>query len=317
MSPVWIVLLCLAAVAALLFLASHIFMRYACRRGHALGTDLDRELRHSAFRLYRREIQAAQQWLAERPVEEVWLSSYDGLRLRARYVPCENARGTLLLFHGWRSYPEVDFGAAYDFYTSLGLNLLLPDERAQGKSEGRFITFGIRERRDVHSWIRWHNERFGAQAPLLLGGLSMGASTVLMACGEPFPANVRGVLADCGFTSPWDIIGKCARDFHLPARLVLPLIDLQTSLFAGFSLKEYSTLDAMKKTRLPVFFAHGESDTFVPCEMTKKNYEDCASVDKTLLLVPDAGHGQSYLKQMEQYQNAVRAFVGRTLGGKQ
>ena len=315
MKVYWVLLIVLAALLLLLFLFTYCIMRYACRRGKTLGTDLSKELEHSSFRRYKDYILQGQQWLAQQPQEEVFLTSYDGLRLRARYVPCENARATLLLFHGWRSHPEVDFGIAFSFYQSLGLNLLFPDERAQGGSEGKFITYGIRERHDVLRWVQWANERFGAEQPLLLGGLSMGATTVLMACGEPLPSNVRGVIADCGFTSPWDIIGKCMRDFHLPARLLLPLVDLQASLFAGFSLKEYSTLEAMQKTALPIFLAHGEADTFVPCEMSRQNYAACASKDKTLLLTPEAGHGQSYPKQTERYQNAVRAFVERALGG--
>ena len=71
----------------------------------------------------------------------------------------------------------------------------------------------------------------------------------------------------------------------------------------------------MKTTKIPTFLAHGEKDTFVPCEMSKRNYAACAAKDKTLLLTPEAGHGQSYLKQTERYQNAVRAFLGRCLGG--
>lgn len=315
MKALWIVLICLGAAGVFLLLASYVIMRYACRRGRALGTDIDRALRHSTFRHYKDYIVRAQQWLREQPVEEVSVTSYDGLRLRGRYIPCENARATLLLFHGWRSYPEMDFGVALPFYQSLGLNLLLPDERAQGLSEGKFITFGIRERHDVHTWARWCAARSGAAFPLLLGGLSMGATTVLMACGEPFVENVRGVIADCGFTSPWAIIGKCGRDFHVPPWLLLPPVDLQASLFAGFSLREYSTLDAMKTTTLPTFLAHGEEDTFVPCGMSEQNYAACAAQDKTLLRTPQAGHGQSYLKQPERYQNAIRAFIGRCLGG--
>ena len=168
MKVFWILLIVLAALLLLLFLLTYYIMRYACRRGKTLGTDLSKELEHSSFRRYKDGILQAQQWLAQQPQEEVFLTSYDGLRLRARYIPCENARATLLLFHGWRSHPEVDFGIAFSFYQSLGLNLLLPDERAQGGSEGRCITFGIRERHDVLRWVQWVNECFGAEQPLLV-----------------------------------------------------------------------------------------------------------------------------------------------------
>ncbi len=314
MKPVWVILILLGTLLLLLFIAIFAVLRVACRRGKPLGVDIEKQLAHSAFRQFTPMIIEARSWLERMPHELVSTQSFDGLRLAARYVPCENARGTILLFHGWRSYPEVDFGAAFAFYHGQGLNLLLVDQRAQGSSQGHYITFGIRERRDVATWVTWHNAHFGADIPLLISGLSMGATTVLMAAGNPLAANVRGVIADCGFTSPAGIIGKLARENHIPAAPVLFLLNLETRLFAGFGLKEYSTLTALQQTTLPVFFAHGEADTFVPCEMTKRNYAACASKDKTLLLVPGAGHGQSYLIQPEQYRAMVCAFLERTLG---
>ena len=312
MSAFWIVLICLGAVLALLFLLSFTLMCVACLHAQWLVRNVDRAIRHSALRKYEKEMNAGRKWLAEQPQEEVWVTAYDGVRLFGRYIPHENARGTALLFHGWRSIGDIDFSCALEFYASLGLNLLLVDQRAHGRSRGRFTTYGIRERHDVHSWVAWHNERFG-KTPLLTAGLSMGAATVLMACGEPFPENVRGVIADCGFTSPYDIIGKVLRDNHLPAKLLLPLIDLQTTLFAGFSLREYSTLDAMKRTTLPILLVHGEADAFVPCEMSREAYAACTSADKTLLTVPHAGHGQSYLVDTESYRRTACAFVERVL----
>lgn len=314
MSTPGIVLLCLLGVAVLLLLAVSVgILIYACSRNDKVQRDLEAALSRSSFRAHKTAILAARDWLdAQRPTE-VTAQSADGLRLVGEYIPCENARATLLLFHGWRSAPVVDFGCAAPFYQSLGLNLLLVHQRAQGKSEGKHMTFGIREREDVHRWVAWHNERFGSELPLILGGLSMGAATVLMACGEAFPENVKGVIADCGFTSPYEIIKKVMHDAHVPAALFLPVLGALTRCFAGFGLKEYSTLDAMRRTTLPIFFAHGEKDTFVPCEATKAAYAACASADKTLLLVPEAGHGQSYLEETERYQQGICAFVDRVL----
>ncbi len=198
-------------------------------------------------------------------------------------------------------------------YYSLGLNLLLVHQRAQGKSEGKYMTFGVRERRDVHTWVKWHTERFGKDVPILLAGISMGASTVLMACGEPFEGNVRAAFVDCGFTNPKAIFTAVAREIHLPAFLFVPAVGLWCRCFAGFRAAEYSTLDAVKKMTLPVLFAHGEADTFVPCEMTKQNYEACASADKTLLLVPGAKHGQSFPVAPERYTAEIKGLLDRTL----
>lgn len=309
-----ILLIVAILVFLLLFGGSFAAMCFACLHARWLTKNVDRAIQHSSLRHYEKELTEGFRWLAAQPAETVSVTSYDGLKLVGRYLPCENARGTLLLFHGWRSLPEIDFGCALPFYKSLRLNLLLVCERAHGASDGSFITFGVRERRDVHTWAEWHNRRFGADTPLLLGGLSMGATTVLMSCGEPFPPNVRGVIADCGFTSPYEIMAKIARENHIP-RLILPFVSLQTRLFAGFWLKEYSTLTALKHCCLPLLLVHGEGDAFVPCDMSKTAYAASAAEDKTLLTVPNAGHGQSYLLEGERYRETVTRFVDRVLKG--
>lgn len=309
-----ILLIVAILVFLLLFGGSFAAMCFACLHARWLTKNVDRAIQHSSLRHYEKELAEGFRWLAAQPAETVSVTSYDGLKLVGRYLPCENARGTLLLFHGWRSLPEIDFGCALPFYRSLGLNLLLVNERAHGASGGRFITFGIRERRDVHSWVAWHSRRFGAETPVLLAGLSMGATTVLMSCGEPFPPNVRGIIADCGFTSPYEIMAKIARENHIP-RLILPFVSLQTRLFAGFGLKEYSTLTALKHCRLPLLLIHGEGDAFVPCDMSKTAYAASAAEDKTLLTVPNAGHGQSYLLEGDCYRETVTRFVDRALKG--
>ena len=313
MNPLWIVLIVFGALAVLLFAAAYLGMCLACLHCRAFVSNIDRFLDRPAYRPYAERIRAGRAWIDAQESHLMTCLSYDGLTLAARFFPCENARATLLLFHGWRSEGAMDFSCACEFYRSLGLNLLLVDQRAQGASAGRYMTYGVRERHDVHSWVRTVNEHLGTELPVLLGGLSMGATTVLMATGEPLPENVCGVIADCGFTSPKAILTKVLRDKHLPPRLILPFVGVQMRLFAGFSPDEYSAQEALRQCRLPVFFAHGEADAFVPCEMSRENFSACASSDKTLLLVPDAGHGKSFLMAQEEYSRQVSQFVDRAL----
>ena len=315
MNALYILLIVLGALAVLYLIASAIALYVACHRNDAVQGNLELALGKSAYREYKKQILAARDWLNAQETQEVCVTSYDGLKLVGTYLPHENARGTLLLFHGWRGGPIADFGCSLQLYYGLGLNILLVHERAQGKSEGRFMTFGIRERHDVHKWVRWHTERFGKDAPVVIGGLSMGATTVLMSCGEPFEGNVRGIIADCGFTDPKEILTAVAHSVHLPAWLFVPSVGLMTRFIAGFRLNEYSTLTAMQKMTLPVIFVHGEADSFVPCEMSKQNFEACQSADKTLLLIPGAKHGQSYPVAPERCTEAISRFVDRTIGG--
>jgi len=144
---------------------------------------------------------------------------------------------------------------------------------------------------------------------LILTGISMGASTVLMAAGNPLPENVIGILADCGFNSAKDIIKKVIRQLGLPPKISYPFVKLGARLYGGFDLEETSAEEAMKKCTKPVIFFHGESDDFVPCDMSRINYEACAA-KKRLVTIPGAGHGLSYAIAPEAYLTALREFFG-------
>ena len=301
-------------IGLLVFLlgSSYGFFLVACKRTDK-AADLQQTLNRPVYRDCKEEILAGLAEMEQKPHETVTVRSFDGLNLAGEYYPHPNARGTILMFHGWHGSPQADFGCAMSAYYSKGLNLLLVHQRTQGESEGKYITFGIRESRDVHAWVRWHGERFGKEVPILLTGISMGATTVLMSAGTPYDANVRGIIADCGFTSPWEIIASVVRGRGLPIFPFVPLMSMWARIFAGFGFREYSTLEAVKGIRIPVFFAHGEADRFVPCHMTEKVYEICGSSDKTLFLVPNARHGAAYLVDRCNYEKQISQFVNRCL----
>ncbi|MBQ2445628.1 MAG: alpha/beta hydrolase [Oscillospiraceae bacterium] len=301
----------LGGALVLLLLISFFIFLLACLRIDSLTANLDKTLQRPVYNQCKEEILAGKDWMERHPHEDVTVRSHDGLLLRGEYFPHPNAVATIIMVHGWRGTPITDFGCAIKAYHDKGLNTLLVHQRTQGPSEGTFITFGIRESRDVHSWVQWHAERFGKEAPILLTGISMGATSVLMAGGRPFCANVRGIIADCGFSSPWEIIGSVIRSTGLPPFPFLPVVGIYTRILAGFGLREYSTLEAVRELKIPVFFAHGEADTFVPCSMTVAAYEACGSPDKTLLTVPDAKHGTSYLADRENYEKQIHSFVNR------
>ena len=264
------------------------------------------------WRKYADIINAELDWFDAQAPERVSITSFDGLKLTGLYLPAENARGTMLLMHGFHSSAYRDFSCAFRLYHSLGYNILTVYQRAHGESEGKFITYGVKERFDCLEWCRYLNRRSGPEPDVFLSGISMGSSTVLMATGLELPENVRGVIADCGFTSPWDEFAYIMKKrMHLP--LVHPLLDIVSAaskLIAGFGFRDYSVPRAMEKNRLPVLFVHGTADTFVPPEMTLENYAACHA-PKELIMVEGAHHGESFLIETDRYVSAVKAFLSR------
>ena len=306
MTAVWIIL---AALLAVVLLGTVLFL-IACRRGPVPDLTKPEVIAKWGRAEQTEEILAGVRLMQD--AENIFLPSYDGLRLHGRLLQQPGAKGTILLFHGYRSSWVIDFSIVLPYYFSLGYNLLAVDERAHGESEGTYITFGVRERQDVATWAVYAAMHFGPEHPLILDGLSMGAATVLMASDLELPASVRGIIADCGFSSPYEIMKSVFRAHcrWLPAEPLLALTDVFTRLFAGFSLKGASTLDAVAKTKLPILFIHGTGDTFVPCAMTQAAYDACTA-PKQLVLVPDAGHGCSYLVDRPRVQSELQAFLSK------
>ena len=243
------------------------------------------------------------------PYEEFSITSFDGLQLYAKFYEYAPGAPIELMFHGYRGSAERDLNGGVQRCRKLGRSTFLVDQRCSGKSQGSTITFGINEHRDCLDWIDFMVKHFGPDVKILLTGISMGASTVLMAAGKPLPPQVIGVLADCGFSDAGSIIRDVAKKMGLPVKLAYPFVKLGAKLYGHFDLEETSALEAMKSCSVPVLFIHGENDDFVPCQMSRDNYEACQS-RKLLLTVPGAGHGLAYPVAPQQYLTALRNFFG-------
>lgn len=275
---------------------------------------LDREAPYK-----KEESLAARDWLFRQPTEEMTVTSFDGLKLWGMLVPAENAKGTVLCMHGWHGDWKSNWLCYIRFFHDRGYNVVVTNERAHGRSEGRFITYGVRERKDVATWVEWIADRFGKDHPIFLAGISMGSATVQMASALDLPGNVRGIYADCGYTSPYAIMKSViesfgfppeTRKYKLPARPLLAYLNVFTKLFAGFGLKDCSTLEALPETKYPVLFVHGLADEFVPSYMSEEGYDACAS-EKELILVPGAVHTRSWFVDRPRVSEALGAFLDK------
>ena len=245
--------------------------------------------------------------------EPVTITAFDGTELFGRYYHVRDGAPLQLQFHGYHGAALRDFCGGNKLAREAGQNTLLVDQRAHGKSGGTVITFGISERQDCLAWARYAVSRFGADTPVFLSGVSMGASTVLMASELELPPNIVGIIADCPYSSPEAIMRKvCLVDMHLPPALVLPFIRLGARLFGHFDLREADAVRAVKNTDIPILLLHGEDDRFVPCEMSREICAACAG-DIAIVTFPSAGHGLSYIVDTEKYENEVARFVSRCL----
>ena len=243
----------------------------------------------------------------ELPHTEVSIRSFDGLKLCGTYYEFQKGAPIDVLFHGYHGCAEQDLSGGVYRCQRLGHNVLVVDHRGAGKSEGRVVTFGINESRDAAAWVQYVVENIDPNAKILLGGISMGAATVMMASAMELPQNVVGTVADCGYTSAKDIIKKVIREMHLPADLLYPFVRLGARLFGRFDPDENSPIASMPNCRVPVIFFHGDTDAFVPQSMSEENFAACAA-PKHLVITPGAGHGLCFPVDVDTYVREIEDF---------
>lgn len=257
---------------------------------------------------YMAEIDRLFQALRERSYETVSITTWDGITLQGRYYHVKDGAPVDLCFHGYRSTPMTDFCGAAEMSLDMGHNLLLIDQRAHGHSQGHTISFGILERRDVPCWSKYLVERFGPETRIFVYGVSMGAATVLMSADQDLPKNVRGIVADCPFTYPKEVILDVARRQGFPTWLFWPFLWLGARIFGGFDLLAADAARAAANTHTPILLIHGEADGYVPCYMSEAVQKaNPAMVSRHTF--PNADHGMSYLADTPRYRALVEEFV--------
>ncbi len=264
------------------------------------------------MRVYNDEIKKMITKLNERPYERVSIESYDGYKLYGRLYIQDKKAPVIIGFHGYRGTPSRDLSGGAGFYLSRGYNLLLPEQRAHCGSEGGMITYGVKERYDCLAWAGYAAGRFGRSVPIIITGISMGASTVLMASALKLPGNVKGIIADSPYTTPGEIIKKVAHDKKYPSAAILAMASTVARLKGGFGLFEANAAEAVKKAKVPILLIHGDDDRFVPYEMGKRIAE-AAPANIEFHTFEGAGHGLSYLVDRERYENIVSSFLDRVL----
>ena len=300
-----------AVIAALVLGVSYICFRMGFYVPDRTGKDPD-ALEFPEGEIYAPFREPMERWIRETralPHRGLEITSFDGLKLRGKYYEYAPGAPIELMFHGYRGNAERDLPCGVRRAFRVGRSALVVDQRGAGRSEGSVITFGINEHRDCLRWIDCMIETFGPDVKIVLTGISMGAATVLMAAGQELPPNVIGVLADCGYDSPKHIIQTVIRQMGLPADLAYPFVKLGAGIFGRFDLEADSPAEAVKRCKVPVIFFHGEGDDYVPCELSRINYEACAS-RKRIVMIPGAGHGLCYPVAPERYVRELKAFFG-------
>lgn len=250
-------------------------------------------------------------WLEQAVIKKITRKTKDGYTLTAAvFSGKEDCHVWVLLLHGYTGWKEAMYPYTC-FYSKNGYHAVVPDLRAQGESEGDYIGMGWTDHFDCRLWINYILSQ-DPQAHIIIHGQSMGASTALMMSGEKdLPDNVKFIVSDSAYTDAYSMFGEKAQEwFHLPAFPVVDSACLLLRLRGGYDLKKASALQAVKKSRTPTLFIHGDQDAMISVEMSKRLYQ-AAVCEKELLIVRGAGHAQAQAKDPDGFNNAIRGFINQ------
>jgi hypothetical protein len=309
---------CLGVLAAAGVGETAYFYRRTMKRNNA-KVERTMKMAGTDWNQYAPLLQERKAFMLSQDHREVSQMSFDNLKLHATFFPAleeyvdktEMAAGkkkAVICFHGYTSKGMSDYIGLSDYYLKRGYAMLLPDARAHGESEGEYIGFGCLDRKDALVWIHWLIQEVGEDVEIVLHGTSMGGATVLMTSGLELPAQVKGIVSDCGFTSPKEVFTHVLNSmYHLPAFPVIQGADIMNKKLAGYGMDECNAKREVAHAKVPILFIHGSNDTFVPTHMCNEIYDCCASPKKKLI-VEGAAHAESYYKDTEKYEQALNEF---------
>lgn len=241
--------------------------------------------------------------------ENLKITSNDNLKLSAKFISQEKpSKKVAIVAHGYMSEGNAMADYAKMFF-DMGYNVLVPDNRGHGKSEGKYVGFGWQDRIDYLKWIHQMIEKNGEDCEIVLFGVSMGASTIMMTSGEKLPEQVKALIADCGFNSVANELSYQLKEmFGLPAFPLIPLTSLYTKIRVGYSFYEASALKQLEKNKLPLLLIHGDQDDFIPVEFVY-TLKEATKGEKQVEIFKGAKHATSFNSDSKRYKKIVKIFL--------
>lgn len=308
---------CMALIFVLLLAVGNYFFDYALVRKGDVTDGANREVEsvavssitESYFKNYESQVEATNYWLKTVDRQDIFVTSKDNLRLHGvKFLANTSSHTYAIIVHGYSSSCQNVFDLA-QHYQTRGYNVVTPDLRACGESEGTYIGMGWLDKDDILIWSSLILDK-DPEAKIVLHGVSMGAATVMMLSGEALPKNVVAIIEDCGYTRVGEVFSSELKlRFNLPPFPIINFASLVAKLRAGYSFEEASSLEQIKKASTPILFIHGSLDDFIPVEMCQRLY-DAANCKKEKLIIDGARHNQSRFLQPDEYYQAVFNFIG-------
>ncbi|MBR2046039.1 MAG: alpha/beta fold hydrolase [Agathobacter sp.] len=244
--------------------------------------------------------------IQEKNHELLEITSHDNLKLKAVYYPSDNSNNiTVICAHGYTSHAEREWAFPGLFYLSLGYNVLIPYQRAHGLSEGKYITFGALEHKDMLGWINKVNE-MNPNDTIIIHGLSMGGGIALDLADKEM-RNVKGIIADAPSVSIREFFQNVSKDvFKKEAEKVATHAVARFKKEFGADVKDFECVDIVSRSKYPILLSAGSMENMEKLFDTIKDTNPCST---DIIILEGCNHGNGMYKQTELYQNVIKDFI--------
>lgn len=242
-----------------------------------------------------------EQFLSKYSIEDVSIIN-DGLKLHAKLIN-NHSEKSIIIMHGhtfslFGSYKYIKI------FLNLGFNILMPDQRYHGLSEGKSTTLGYKEANDLEAWTKYIQEIIVETKIIGYHGESMGAATVLL---NGHNQNINFIISDCGFSDLGQQTKELLwRKFKIPSFMVYPTHILSSILY-GAPLLKIRPIDNIRNITVPILFIHGDSDTYI----SLNHVESLNNVakDSKIYLAKGANHAKSIQTNFDMYNKEILTFL--------
>ncbi len=242
--------------------------------------------------------------------KEYIIDGIDGIKLKGFYFPAkEDSKVTIICSHGHKSTCFNDFAGILPFFNHKNYNVLFTVSRAHLGSEGKYMTLGKKESKDLVRWTEFIDDQNPGQN-IFIYGASLGAVNAMILTGLDYiPSSIKGVVSDSGYSRAYDfLLYQMRHEYKLSPYPTIPIANWFAKRIAKVNFKKPSPIESVKESTLPILFIHGNKDQFVPTYMGDACYRACSS-PKKLLTIDNASHMQAYFINPEKYEEAFADFV--------
>lgn len=242
------------------------------------------------------------------PIHEVQIEN-DGLKLYGEYFDYGSDRCVIIvpgrcecLMYSYYFAPA---------YAKAGINVLVIDSRAHGKSDGMYSTIGVKESEDLRQWVHFLETEFGIRE-IYFHGICVGTSSALFLMEKKdCPQSVKGLVTEGCYVSFRETFRTHMIADKRPLFPVLDLVMYHIWKHTGTNVYRQKPIRAVKKIHQRVLFLFGEKDIFSLPKKSKKLFKACVSEDKKLVWFDKGGHSHLRINNTEKYDNTIIEFMNQ------